>query len=191
MDVSPLDEYAQRKAARHATVAARERAHLQLGNAKVTLFLAAIAYGAYALGNDPSAIIFGLGAAVFVALSVWHELVLRALARARAAVAYYEDGVARIEDRWMRPAASASGTAIIHTPTISTSSGRAACFSCCRRAARRWVRHGSPRGCCARLHHRRSAIGKHGSRHCAIASIFASASPWSTPGVVRPSMRIG
>jgi hypothetical protein len=102
MDVSPLDEYAQRKAARHATVAARERAHLQLGNAKVTLFLAAIAYGAYALGNDPSAIIFGLGAAVFVALSVWHELVLRALARARAAVAYYEDGVARIEDRWMR-----------------------------------------------------------------------------------------
>ena len=98
----PLDEYATRKAARQATVAARERTHVHLGNAKVALFIAAIVYGAYALGNDPSALIFGIGAALFVALSVWHEVVMRALARANAAVAYYEEGAARIEDRWMR-----------------------------------------------------------------------------------------
>ena len=40
--------------------------------------------------------------AAFIALSIWHELTLRAMARAKAAVAFYRDGAARIEDRWMR-----------------------------------------------------------------------------------------
>ena len=39
---------------------------------------------------------------MFIALSIWHEMVMRALARAQAAVSYYADGIARIEDRWMR-----------------------------------------------------------------------------------------
>jgi hypothetical protein len=99
---TPLDEYVTRKTTRQTAAAARERTHMHLGNAKVALFIAAVVYGGYALGNDPSAVIFGAGAAVFVALSIWHEVVMRALARANAAVAYYEDGAARIEDRWMR-----------------------------------------------------------------------------------------
>jgi hypothetical protein len=99
---SPLDEYAARKRQREATAAERERAHVNLGNAKVALFLAAVVYGAYVIGNDPSAVTFGIGAVVFIALSVWHESVIRALDRARAAVAYYERGIARIGDTWMR-----------------------------------------------------------------------------------------
>lgn len=99
---SPLDEYASRKRQRDATAAERERAHVRLGNAKVALFLAAVVYGGYAIGGDPSAAIFGFGAVAFIALSVWHESVIRALARARAAVAYYEQGIARIGDSWMR-----------------------------------------------------------------------------------------
>ena len=41
--------------------------------------------------------------AAFIALSIWHELTLRAMARANAAVAFYRDGAARIQDDWMRP----------------------------------------------------------------------------------------
>jgi len=100
--ISPLDEYAQRNAARKATAAARERIHVHLGNAKVVIFLAAVVYTVYALNSDPSAFVYGAGAALFVVLSIWHEVVMRALARAQAAVTYYADGIARIEDRWMR-----------------------------------------------------------------------------------------
>ena len=102
MQPSPLDEYATRRQAREIAAAARERTHIHLGNAKVAIFVAAVIYGGYAIGGDPSPIAFGIGAAVFVALSIWHEMVMRALARARAAVTYYADGIARIEDRWMR-----------------------------------------------------------------------------------------
>ena len=99
---APLEEYASRKRAREATAAARERTHIHLGNAKVAIFIAAVIYGGYALGGDPSAAVFGVGAAIFVVLSIWHEVVMRSLTRARAAVAYYEDGISRIEDKWMR-----------------------------------------------------------------------------------------
>lgn len=100
--MTPLDEYAARKHAREVTVAARERTHVHLGNAKVAIFLAAVVYSAMALGNDPSAAVYAIGTIAFIALSVWHEVVIRKLAQARAAVAYYERGLARIEDRWMR-----------------------------------------------------------------------------------------
>jgi hypothetical protein len=103
---SPLEEYAARKHDREATAAGRERVHIHLGNAKVALFLAAVIYGGYAMSRNPSAAIFGAGVVLFVALSVWHELVMRALARAQAAVTYYSDGAARIEDRWMSEAPS-------------------------------------------------------------------------------------
>lgn len=103
---SPVDEYTSRRSQRAGTATERERVHVHLGNAKVALFLAAVVYGAYALGNDPSTAAFAIGAVVFVALSVWHESVMRALARARAAVAYYEQGIARIGGTWMRDEAS-------------------------------------------------------------------------------------
>ncbi len=39
-------------------------------------------------------------AAAFVALAVWHDRVIRAANRAARAVAFYEHGIARLEDRW-------------------------------------------------------------------------------------------
>ena len=98
----PLEEYALRQRDREAAAQTRERTHVHLGNAKVAIFIAAVIYGGYAIGANPSPIVFGIGAAVFIALSIWHEMVMRALARAQAAVTYYADGIARIEDRWMR-----------------------------------------------------------------------------------------
>ena len=59
-------------------------------------------YTLYAIGGNASAIVYGIGAAIFIVLSIWHEAVMRTLAKAQAAVAYYGDGIARIEDKWMR-----------------------------------------------------------------------------------------
>lgn len=103
---SPIEEYRIRQAARETAAAARERAHLHLGNAKVAVFIVAVIYSAIALGGELSIAFYVVAVAVFVALSIWHEFVMRALARARAAVTYYADGQARIEDRWMRDVAS-------------------------------------------------------------------------------------
>ena len=100
--MSPLDDYSTRKRDREGVAAARERTHIHLGNAKVAIFIAAVVYTAYALGNNPSETVYAVLGVSFIALSVWHEVVMRALTRARAAVQYYDDGIARIEDRWMR-----------------------------------------------------------------------------------------
>ncbi len=98
---TPLDEYASRKRDRQAAAAAREQTHIYLGNAKVAIFVAMVIYTFVMLGSL-STTYYGVAAAVFVALSIWHELVMRALARAQAAVAYYAAGEDRIQDRWMR-----------------------------------------------------------------------------------------
>jgi hypothetical protein len=100
--VSPLDEYAARRRAREADAAGRDRIHVRLGNAKVAIFLGLLIYWAATLQGDPNPWIYGVAAASFVALFVWHERVLRARARANAAVAFYRDGAARIQDDWMR-----------------------------------------------------------------------------------------
>jgi hypothetical protein len=86
---------------RQAVVAARERTHIHLGNAKVAIFVGALIYGAVTLGGDPSAMVWATAGAAYLALAVWHELTIRALTRAQAAVRFYSDGIARIEDRWI------------------------------------------------------------------------------------------
>jgi MutS domain V/MutS domain III len=101
-----LEEYAVRKRDREAAAKARERTHVHLGNAKVAIFVAAVIYSAFVLAADPSPAIYASALAIFIALSIWHESVIRALARAQAAVTFYIDGIARIEDRWMRDAPS-------------------------------------------------------------------------------------
>jgi len=99
---SPLDEYASRKSAREKTAAAREKLHIRLGNAKVAIFLAIPVYWALTLNGTPMNAVYAVLVAGFIALAIWHERTLRALARAQAAVKFYADGAARIEDRWMR-----------------------------------------------------------------------------------------
>jgi hypothetical protein len=98
----PLDEYARRRIARAATAAALDTTHIRLGNAKVAIFLAVPIYWAVTLESEPVTAIYLALAAAFIALSVWHERVIRAMARANAAMAFYDAGAARIEDRWMR-----------------------------------------------------------------------------------------
>ncbi len=98
---SPLEEYAQRLTARQQAAAARERTHVRLGNAKVAVLVGTMVYWAVTVQGSPNSLLLGAAAVAFVALLVWHELVIRALARAQAAVQFYTDGMARVEDRWI------------------------------------------------------------------------------------------
>jgi hypothetical protein len=98
----PLDEYAQRQKAREADAAAHDRVHVWLGNAKVAIFIGILIYWAVTLNGDPSAWFYGIAVASFILLAIWHERVLRAKARADAAVSFYRAGAARIQDNWMQ-----------------------------------------------------------------------------------------
>ena len=98
---TPLETYGARLAERQAVAAARERSHVALGNAKVAVFMLVLIYWAVTVQGNPNTVLIGAAVTAFVALSVWHELVMRARARAQAAVAFYTDGIARIEDRWV------------------------------------------------------------------------------------------
>ena len=102
----PRDEYSGRLAVRQAAAAARERRHIHLGNAKVAVFIGALIYGAATLGGDPSAMVWAVAGAGYLALAVWHELTVRSWTRAQAAVRFYSDGIARIADRWIGTGAS-------------------------------------------------------------------------------------
>ena len=98
---SPSDEYAERLAARQLVVSSLDRRHAALGNAKVAIFILVLVYWAVTVQGNSNSALVGAAVSVFIALSIWHELVIKALARAQAAVAFYTDGIARIEDRWV------------------------------------------------------------------------------------------
>jgi len=99
--VLPSDEYVQRRRARESLVARWERLHIRLGNVRLLLAAAAVfllwaSFRAHYLSR------WWLAApiAAFGLIAFRHSRVLRNLELARRAVAFYERGLARIEDRW-------------------------------------------------------------------------------------------
>ena len=104
----PHAEYSQRLAARQQTVAAKDALHKQIGNAKLATVIAAIVLLWLSLKDEAiSTYWLALPIVIYAALAFAHEFALRALAQARSAVAYYQRGLARLEDRW--PGSGASG----------------------------------------------------------------------------------
>ncbi|MGH9709775.1 MAG: MutS-related protein, partial [Candidatus Acidiferrales bacterium] len=98
---SPTIEYAQRREARLRVRADRERVHLRIGNFKLLTIAVGIVLAWFSLIKGPlSDYWMLLPVAAYGALAVWHELVIRARTRAERAAAFYERGLARIEDRW-------------------------------------------------------------------------------------------
>lgn len=98
---SPANEYTQRREARLTVRAERERVHLRIGNFKLLVIVAGLVLAWFSLiENTISDYWMILPVAVYGALAVWHELVIRARTRAERAAAFYERGLARIEDRW-------------------------------------------------------------------------------------------
>ncbi len=76
------------------------RLDARLAGARLVVFGAAVILGALAWLAGISAWWLAAPAVVFLALAVWHDRVLRARDRAASAIAFYEHGLARIEDRW-------------------------------------------------------------------------------------------
>lgn len=102
MEISPHAEYTRRLEARRAAVARHEGRHRTLGNLRLLVVLAALGIAWLALARGLFSAWWLLApAAVFVALAVVHERVLRERRAAERAAAYYEKALARLEGRWM------------------------------------------------------------------------------------------
>ncbi|HET9098779.1 MAG TPA: mismatch repair protein [Acidobacteriaceae bacterium] len=98
----PAEEYRRRSAAREADVRRLERLHIRLGNSRLLLATVAVVMAWWAFRShwiSP----WWLAAPVvaFAVVAAYHARVLRARRCALRAVAVYERGLARIEDRWM------------------------------------------------------------------------------------------
>ncbi|MGE3273787.1 MAG: DNA mismatch repair protein MutS [Vicinamibacterales bacterium] len=91
--------YAERRDERAARAAARERDHARLSTARLAVFGAALAI--VGTMGAPGVPWLALPALAFLGLALRHAQVLNARDRAARAVAYYERGIARLEDRWM------------------------------------------------------------------------------------------
>ena len=104
MTVSPFDQYTQRRAVRASDYArlARLEARISYGrliavaSIAVCTWLALFHEGA---GHLPAWSI-AVPVAGFIALAIWHDRVLRRAAQLARAIAFYDDGIARLEDRW-------------------------------------------------------------------------------------------
>jgi hypothetical protein len=104
----PHADYTHRLAARLQTVAAKDALHKQIGNAKLATVIVAVILLWLSLKNQAiSTYWVALPIVSYLGLALAHEFALRALAHARTAVAFYERGLARIEDRW--PGTGAAG----------------------------------------------------------------------------------
>jgi hypothetical protein len=96
----PLAEYTARLAARRATYDALTRRDARVAGVRLALFAVAIGLGTLAWRGVVSAWLLAVPGVAFLFLAVHHDRVLRARDRARRAVAFYDRGLARLEDRW-------------------------------------------------------------------------------------------
>ena len=98
----PAEEYRRRSAARELEVRRLERLHIRLGNVRLLLATVAAAMAWWAFRSHwISPWWLAVPVAGFAVVRVYHSRVLRARRCALRAVAVYQRGLARIEDRWM------------------------------------------------------------------------------------------
>ena len=97
----PSEEYVRRRNDRVTRVVHYENIHIRLGNARLALAVVAV-FMAWAAFRAHSLSAWWLAApvAAFVVIASYHSRILRARELAERAVAFYEKGLARIEDRW-------------------------------------------------------------------------------------------
>ena len=101
MNTDPRNEYTRRLDQRRAAAAKRESWHRGIGNARLCVFLAAVAMAWLAFSSHVlSPWWLTAPACCFVALMAWHSRILRELQQFQRAVGFYERGFARIEERW-------------------------------------------------------------------------------------------
>lgn len=97
----PSEEYVERRNGRAVRVAHYEEIHIRLGNLRLLVAVIVVIMGWVAF-RDHLFSGWWLAApfAAFLGIAVCHSRILRARDLAGRAVAFYERGLARIEDRW-------------------------------------------------------------------------------------------
>jgi hypothetical protein len=100
LTISPSDEYRQRRAARAIEHARLSRLDERLAYARLAAVAAFLLCAWIVVQFEISPWLLVLPGAAFAALAVWHDRVIRASDRAWRAVAFYEHGLARLDDRW-------------------------------------------------------------------------------------------
>ncbi len=99
--VPPLQEYAQRLKDRERGVARHEQTQLRIGTVRLLLGLAAAGIAWESLREHAlSSWWMLLPLVAFVVVAAYHSRVLSARDLAQRGVAFYKNGLARIEDRW-------------------------------------------------------------------------------------------
>ncbi len=100
MTPSALTEYRDRRAARAAEHARLAHLDARISYARLAAVAAIALTGWLVFAAHIWPWTFAVPISAFVALAVWHDRVLRRLDCAARAVKFYEDGIARLEDRW-------------------------------------------------------------------------------------------
>jgi hypothetical protein len=99
--VPPFDEYKGHRRAREIRVEEFERTHIRLGNLRLLLAATTAILLWMSLRQHVLSALWTLcPVAAFGAIAAWHSRVLRSQELAKRAVAFYDRGLARIEDRW-------------------------------------------------------------------------------------------
>ena len=99
--VLAVEEYRQRLIDRESRVVHCEQIHIRLGNLRLVLAVVAAGVAWESLRrHDLSPWWLAVPIVVFVCIAAYHSHILRARDLAQRAVAFYRNGLARIEDRW-------------------------------------------------------------------------------------------
>ncbi|HTL02652.1 MAG TPA: hypothetical protein VL243_10505 [Vicinamibacterales bacterium] len=99
----PLEEYRQRLAARQEAYARSLQLDARISYGRLAALGLAAVLAVLGFRGALSWWWTALPSAAFVALLVWHDRVIRAERALARAIAFYERGIARIEDRWIGP----------------------------------------------------------------------------------------
>lgn len=100
--LAPQIEYLQRLEARQEVFAAKERAHIRIGNCKLLIIAAGLVVAWLSLRDHKfSAAWIAAPLLLYFTVAVLHERVLRSRNRAERAASFYRRGIGRIEDRWV------------------------------------------------------------------------------------------
>jgi hypothetical protein len=99
---SPRTEYVERLEARRTLAVQQARLHQLIANARLAAFLAGMILAGLAFWAERIAASWlAVPIVVFVALVIWHGRVGAFRRRAERAAAFYERGLARLDNRWM------------------------------------------------------------------------------------------
>ena len=97
----PAEEYDRRRSARESRVAGLEKIHIRLGNIRLVV-AASVVILAWLSFRSHLLSFWWLLAPItaFAGIAYWHSRILHSRELAQRAVAFYERGLERIEDRW-------------------------------------------------------------------------------------------